>query len=340
MPAITVVIPVYDGEKYLTETIESLRAQTFRDFQAIFVDDCSSDGSHALIRRYVERDPRFLLLNTATNQGSAAKSLNFAMPYVAGDYFAYSSQDDLYSIDWLSEMHRTARDSGAAATLPDMVSYRAGATGELTTISGAAGAQVPSISGREAVILSLDWKVHGFALWKTELVRATRFKDFGIFADEYTVRELFMACETVAFSGGTFFYRQDNPQAITRKRSVGMFDKPYNCVMLSRLLSTNGFPEELHMREIDRAFTHLVGLQVEELGSPTSDTQAFRDAAERRLRGAFEALKSPDARQALARHGDRRSLLLAGSYEQFKTACRQWTLDTPSFLEDWRRWRP
>src|SRR5262249_1807158 len=161
-----------------------------------------------------------------------SKSLNFALPYAAGDYFAYSSQDDLYSIDWLSEMHRTARDCGAAATLPDMVSYRAGATGELPTISGAGGVTVSSISGRHAVILSLAWKVHGFAVWKTELVRATRFKEFGIFADEYTVRELFLACETVAFSGGTFFYRQDNPQAITRKRSVGMFDKPYNCVML------------------------------------------------------------------------------------------------------------
>jgi hypothetical protein len=111
-------------------------------------------------------------------------------------------------------------------------------------------------------------------------------------------------------------------------------------VMLSRLLSTNAFPEELQMREIDRAFTHLVGLQVEWLGPATSDTEAFREAAEHRLRGAFEALKSPNARQALARHGDRRSLLFNGSYEHFKTACRQWTLETPAFMEDWRRWRP
>ena len=126
-PAITVAIPVYNGERYLTETIESLLAQTFRDFQVIFVDDCSSDGSHGLIREYTECDSRFLLLQTPKNHGSASKPLNFALPYVAGEYFAYSSQDDLYSTDWLGEMHRTARELGAQATLPNMVLYRADA---------------------------------------------------------------------------------------------------------------------------------------------------------------------------------------------------------------------
>src|SRR5215208_2316206 len=212
-PAITVTIPIYNGERYLAETIQSLMAQTFCDFQVIIVDDCSSDGSHALVRKYTEGDSRFVLIRTPKNQGSASKVINFALPHAVGDYFAYSSQDDLYSTDWLSEMYRTARKSGAEATLPKMVFYRAGAEGELAGIRGAGAVWPPSISGREAVTLSLDWKVHGFALWKTELVRATRFKEFGIFADEYTVRELFMACKTVAFSGGTFFYRQDNPEA-------------------------------------------------------------------------------------------------------------------------------
>jgi glycosyltransferase involved in cell wall biosynthesis len=325
-PAITVTIPVYNGEKYLAETIESLLAQTFRDFQVIFVDDCSSDGSNALIRRYAERDSRLLLLKTAKNQGSASRGLNFALPYVAGEYFAYSSQDDLYSTDWLSEMYRTAQESGAAATLPDMVFYRAAAVGEPEGIRGAGGVRVPSISGREAAMLSLDWKVHGFALWKTELVRATQFKEFSIFADEYTVRELFMACETVAFSGGTFFYRQDNPQAITRKRSVGTFDRPYNCMMLYRLFSANGFPQSLCRRELHRALVDLVGLQIELLDPAMPCSEDFRNSAELKLRRVFEALKSPDARRALAHYNDLRSLMrrlgIAGSYEQFRTACR------------------
>jgi glycosyltransferase involved in cell wall biosynthesis len=326
VPAITVAIPVYNGERYLAETIESLLAQTFRDFQVLFVDDCSSDGSPDLIRQYVERDPRFLLLKTPTNRGSASKVLNFALPHVAGDYFAYSSQDDLYSTDWLSEMYRTARRSGAKATLPDMVYYRAGAVGELEAIRGVDGARVPSISGREAVMLSLDWKVHGFALWKTELVRATGFKEFGIFADEYTVRELFAACETVAFSRGTFYYRQDNPSAITRKRSTGLFDKPYTYVMLSRWLSKNAFPEHFCTREMRRALTDLVGFQMELLDPAADHPKDFRDSAERKLRRVFEALQSPDARGALACHNDPRSIVrrlaLAGSYEQFKSACQ------------------
>lgn len=325
-PAITVTIPVYNGERYLAGTIQSLMAQRFCNFQVIIADDCSSDGSHALVRKYTESDSRFLLIRTPKNQGSASKVINFALPHAVGDYFAYSSQDDLYSTDWLSEMYRTARESGAEATLPNMVLYRAGAEGELARIRAAGGATPPSISGREAVTLSLDWKVHGFALWKTELVRATRFKEFGIFADEYTVRELFMACETVAFSGGTFFYRQDNPQAITKKRSVGTFDRPYNYVMLSRLLSENAFPWELSTREMNRALTDLVGLQMELLDPAMPYSEDFRNSAEHKLRGAFDALNSSDARRALAHQNDPRSvvrrLALADSYEQFRRTCR------------------
>jgi glycosyltransferase involved in cell wall biosynthesis len=325
-PAITVTIPVYNGERYLAETIQSLMAQTFYDFQVIIVDDCSSDGSHALVRKYAEGDSRFVLIRTPKNQGNTSKVVNFALPHVVSDYFAYSSQDDLYSTDWLSEMYRTARESGAEATLPKMVFYRARAAGELAGIRGAGGVRPPSISGREAVTLSLDWKVHGFALWKTELVRATRFKEFGIFADEYTVRELFMACKTVAFSGGTFFYRQDNPQAITKKRSVGTFDRPYNYVMLSRLLSENAFPRELSTREMNRALTDLIGLQMELLDPTIPYSEDFRNSAEHRLRGAFDALNSPEARRSLAHQNDPRSvvrrLALADSYEQFRGACR------------------
>ena len=63
-PAITVTIPIYNGERYLAETIQSLMAQTFCDFQVIIVDDCSSDGSHALVRKYAEGDFRFVLIRT------------------------------------------------------------------------------------------------------------------------------------------------------------------------------------------------------------------------------------------------------------------------------------
>jgi len=223
------------------------------------------------------------------------------------------------------EMYQTARESGADATLPNMVFYRAGTESELAGIRGTGVVRQPSISGREAATLSLDWKVHGFALWKTELVRATRFKEFGIFADEYTVRELFLACKTVAFSGGTFFYRQDNPQAITKKRSVGTFDRPYNYVMLSRLLAENAFPQELCTREMNRALTDLVGLQMELLDPGMPYSEDFRNSAEHKLRGAFDALNSPEARRALAHQNDPRSvvrrLALADSYEQFRGAC-------------------
>ena len=149
-----------------------------------------------------------------------------------------------------------------------------------------------------------------------------------------------MACETVAFSGGTFFYRQDNPQAITKKRSVGTFDKPHNWMMLSSLLSRNAFPEALCAREMNRALISLVALQMDLLDPAMPFPADFQNAAEHKLRGAFEALKSPDAQRALSHHDDTASIArrraLAGSYEQFKAVCLRWSTETPAFSRDWK----
>lgn len=91
-PRVSVVMAVYNGERYLREAIESVLAQTFTDFEFIIIDDGSTDASVSVINSY--DDPRIRLLRNASNTGLTA-SLNKGLDAARGDYIARMDADDV-----------------------------------------------------------------------------------------------------------------------------------------------------------------------------------------------------------------------------------------------------
>ena len=92
-PRVSVILPVYNGERYLAQAIESVLDQTFRDFELIVIDDGSTDRSPDLIRRYAQQDPR-LHAYRQVNRG-LVHSLNRALDLAAGKYIARMDADDV-----------------------------------------------------------------------------------------------------------------------------------------------------------------------------------------------------------------------------------------------------
>lgn len=96
MPFISLIIPVYNGEKYLRRCLDSVAGQTFRDMEIIVVDDGSSDGSLAICREYEAADARFHVI--AKENSGASDSRNRAIAQASGEYLQFMDCDD-----WLSE---------------------------------------------------------------------------------------------------------------------------------------------------------------------------------------------------------------------------------------------
>ncbi len=94
MPQVSVVMPVYNGEKYLAEAIESILSQTLSGLELIVVDDCSTDGSAAIVRDYANRDERIRLLQHDHNQGSAS-ARNSGIAASRGELIAAMDCDDI-----------------------------------------------------------------------------------------------------------------------------------------------------------------------------------------------------------------------------------------------------
>jgi CDP-glycerol glycerophosphotransferase len=93
VPRISVVVPIFNVEAYVRESLESLAAQSVRDFEAILVDDGSTDGSAAIAGEFVERDPRFRLVRQPNAGLSAAR--NTGIGAASGELLAFLDSDDL-----------------------------------------------------------------------------------------------------------------------------------------------------------------------------------------------------------------------------------------------------
>ena len=92
-PAISVLMPVHNGELTLAEAIQSILAQTFRDFELIAVDDGSTDSSPTILRKFAARDGRIRVISRP-NTGIAG-ALNDAIELATGEFVARMDADDV-----------------------------------------------------------------------------------------------------------------------------------------------------------------------------------------------------------------------------------------------------
>jgi len=93
-PTVSVLVTVYDREKYLADCLDSILASTWRDFEVVIVDDCSSDNSVAIARSYAENDPRIRFYQNSENLGDYPNR-NRAASLARGEYLKYLDADDV-----------------------------------------------------------------------------------------------------------------------------------------------------------------------------------------------------------------------------------------------------
>lgn len=110
-PEVSVLIPIYNVERYLEQCLESLRGQTYGDFEAICINDGSTDGSRAIIQRFLDADPRFRVIDKE-NSGYGG-SMNRGLDAASGRYVAILESDDLYEPDALAVLHEAAEKNSA-----------------------------------------------------------------------------------------------------------------------------------------------------------------------------------------------------------------------------------
>jgi glycosyltransferase involved in cell wall biosynthesis len=94
VPRVSIGVAVYNGERFLSKNLDSLLAQTFRDYEIIICDNCSNDATEQICRSYAKADGRIRYHRNSENIG-APRNFNLAATFSLGEYFKWSAADDL-----------------------------------------------------------------------------------------------------------------------------------------------------------------------------------------------------------------------------------------------------
>ena len=108
-PAVSVIIPLYNAEKFIGECLDSLLAQTFQDFEVIVVDDCSTDAGRQIAESYLEKfGGRLSIYNNHKNFGPSV-TRNKGLQISRGEYVFFFDADDLLMLNGLEKMYEAAK---------------------------------------------------------------------------------------------------------------------------------------------------------------------------------------------------------------------------------------
>ena len=111
MPKVSIIIPIYNNEKYLRECLDSVLNQTFQDFEIISINDGSTDNSLKILEEYAKKDSRIKIV-TQENKG-AGSARNEGLKLAKGEYLAFLDGDDFYNLDFLEKMLKKSIDTNS-----------------------------------------------------------------------------------------------------------------------------------------------------------------------------------------------------------------------------------
>ena len=108
---VSIIMPSYNCGKYVEQTIRSVQAQTYQNWEIIFMDDCSTDDTIKLVSGLREKDERIRLFQNKFNSG-AAVSRNNALQEAKGRWIAFLDSDDLWEPEKLEKQVRFMEENG------------------------------------------------------------------------------------------------------------------------------------------------------------------------------------------------------------------------------------
>lgn len=218
MSKISLLVAVYNAETTLRRCLDSLLAQSFADWQAVCIDDCSTDCSLAVLQDYAARDERFTVLHLNENHGQAF-ARNEGLKCTDGEIVAFLDSDDWLADDALALLEKTFERWPQT----DAVLFR------VVNVSGEKESEYPMpafdrLTGREAFELSLDWTIHGvYAARRSLYDRYPYDTTCRAYSDDITTHLHYFVAREVRACAATYYYWQ-NPQSVTHKPSVRRFD--------------------------------------------------------------------------------------------------------------------
>lgn len=189
VPRVSIGLPVYNGENFLAESIESLLGQSYADFELIISDNASRDGTEDICRAYAKQDSRIRYFRQPHNVGSAPNH-NFVIEQARGELFKHGSHDDLYARDLL-ELCVAALDKHPDVVLAHSWSAVIDSSGAVTKlVDYPVDTAAPRAPDRLRSMLFDGWGDDEGGVVRTDVLRRTALHASYHFADRTFTAEI------------------------------------------------------------------------------------------------------------------------------------------------------
>lgn len=216
---VSILVAVYNGEKFVRRCLDSLVSQTYGNIEIVCIDDASKDNSAEIISDYARHDGRIKLIRHDKNKG-AAEARNTGIKECSGDIIGYLDADDYYATDTIERLVKVFEAHEDA----DCVLYRCVLVDKDGKQKDYEGLKFSALEGREAFLESLTWNIHGVYaakawLWKEYPMDTTRRH----FSDDNTCRIHYIKSRKVYQSDAPYYYLY-NPDSISNQISTSRMD--------------------------------------------------------------------------------------------------------------------
>lgn len=265
MPKISLIIPAYNVDRWLSECLNSVLAQSLEDWEAIIIDDASTDESAKIAAQYAAKDNRFKLIRHAENKGLGG-ARNTGCKAANGDYLYFLDSDDLLPSSTLEDMHNLAISKNADVVIGDFYEFQDNKE------EPKLNEKYPTSDGFKDVPKTFNWRdiKDNYALLMPSIYSTTCCgklfnkklwdslgchvpKDLRMAEDFIPVKKIFFSAERITtYDNAALLYRKRKGSATT-KRSEKAFEIIRAYPHAVKMFQEIGLYEELY-EYIDRFF--------------------------------------------------------------------------------------
>ena len=245
MVKISVILPVFNAEKYVKQSVESVLNQTFDDFELIVVNDGSTDSTSDILKSFA--DSRIKIINQS-NQGPGA-ARNHALEMVNGKYIMFLDSDDWYSPDALEISYNEAVKHNTDVTFFQMINYNDGEVYEndwfdLKTFDGSFENRAFNPSETPGSIFDLSVGVCQ-KIYNADFIKRidAKFPEGIFFEDMPFFYYVFLKAERVSIIKKHLYYRRKHDESITHVVDEKFFDTVEAGQVLMRIFIENDWYE-------------------------------------------------------------------------------------------------
>lgn len=224
-PAISVIVPVYNSEKYLNEALASLEKQTFKNFEVIIVNDGSTDGSYNIIKKFTNKYSNVKVVNQKNMGQGCAK--NTGIKHAKGKYITFLDSDDFLSPDFLGTLYKLiSKNDADIACCNFNLYYTKGNLSIYMPFTAKSGVY----SGEEAFArLISDVSLHHFPwnkLYRRSLFTENKIEFYNMFYEDVATcpKIFYFANKVVVTSRPLYYYRRHQNSIIAKMDSKKIND--------------------------------------------------------------------------------------------------------------------